>query len=102
VELQHHLAALQAHGAVVLAASLDPVATSRALAGRMHLLFPILQDTGGSLGAAFGDYQNAGGHAQDGDAIVILDAQGHMRWGRFGGGALPIAASTVQDALAGV
>lgn len=98
MQLQHQLATLQAHGVSVLAVGLDPVATSRALAGRLHLRFPILQDTGGTLGAAFGDYQSTG-HAQDNDALVILDAKGQMHWRGFGSSTANVA-SAVQAALA--
>lgn len=99
MELQHHLAALQAQGATVLAASLDPVSTSQSLARQMGLRFPILQDSAGNLGAAFGDFQNSI-RAQDGDAIVILDRRGRMGWRRYGGQL--ITASEVQSALAQV
>jgi peroxiredoxin len=101
VELQRHLAALRGQGATVLAASLDPIATSEALMRRLRLDFPILQDSGHGLGSAFGDYQNAGTRSQDGDAIVILDALGHMRWRRYASG-LITPATDVVAALARV
>jgi peroxiredoxin len=98
VELQSGLAALQRRHVAVLAASLDPLSLSVPLARRLHLGFPVLQDSGHALGAAFGDYQASGPQEQDGDAVVILDRQGKLIWRHFSAG-MPTSTAAILAAL---
>ena len=98
VELQSGLAALRQRHVAVLAASLDPLSLSVPLTRRLHLDFPVLQDSGHTLGAAFGDYQAAGPQEQDGDAIVILDRRGKLIWRHFSAG-MPTSTAAILAAL---
>lgn len=83
MELQKDLPTIQGLNATVLAASVDPVATSQSVGQHLHLDFPILQDTDHQLGSALGDFRVAGGMDMgpvDNHAIFVIGPQGTVVW----------------------
>jgi peroxiredoxin len=84
VQLQNDLPTIRASGAAVVGVSVDPIATSRALADQLHLGYPIVQDVNHQLGSAFGDFHvpTAGMDMGpvDNHAIFVLDQHGVVRW----------------------
>jgi peroxiredoxin len=102
VELQGDLGAIQKLDAVVYGVSVDPLATSAALANQLHLGFPILVDPGHQLGSAFGDYRVASGMDMgpvDNHAIFVLDAHGHIRWKQLAASSMHVPDQDVIAAL---
>jgi peroxiredoxin len=103
LSLLQNAIATQRHDAVVVAVSIDPLATSSALARQLNLSFPILADTNHQLGSAFHDFHlvTAGMDMGpvDNHAIFVLDAHGTVRWVRLAADTMWIPATDVTAAL---
>ena len=76
----------------------DPLATSRSVVSQLRLGYPIAQDSSYGLGIRFGVFSSAGhmGAAADQHAIVVLDAEGNIRWKQVA----PSMHVPMQDVLA--
>jgi peroxiredoxin len=102
VQLQNNIAAKR-HDTVVVAASVDPAATSRPLAQQLKLSFPILADTDHALGSAFHDYHLTTGGMDmgpvDNHAIFVLDAQGRVCWVKLAADTMYVSADAITAAL---
>lgn len=102
-QLQQDLPSFRATGAVTVAASVDPVATSRGLAAQLGLGFPIVQDRNHQLGAAFGDFDvpTAGMTMGpvDNHAIFVLDQHGVVRWKDMAADTMHVSDADVLAAL---
>ncbi len=60
----------------------DPLDTSRSVVKQLRLGYPIADDSSYGLGIRFGVFSSTGhmGSAAEQHAIVILDAEGNIRW----------------------
>ena len=103
MQLQSDLPAIRAAGAAVLAASVDPLATSQSLATQLQLGFPIAQDVNHQLGSAFTDFHLATGGMDmgpvDNHAIFVLDRTGIVRWKAMAGDTMHVPDQDVIAAL---
>jgi peroxiredoxin Q/BCP len=99
-QLQQQLPALQAEGARVIAATMDPVEVSTSVAQQLGLSFPILEDRDHMLGSAFGTYE-ASGHmgSVDQHSVVVLDAQGNVAWRDLAGTTMYVSADDILAAV---
>ncbi len=106
MQLQNDLPAIRASGAVVVAASVDPLATSRRLAAQLHLGYPITEDTGHTLGSAFHDFHVTGAGMDmgpvDNHAIFVLNGRGVVRWGAMAAATMHVDDKDVIAALRGI
>jgi len=106
VQLQNDLPTIRASGAVVVAASVDPIATSRGLAAQLHLGYPITEDTGHQLGSAFGDFHVTGAGMDmgpvDNHAIFVLDGRGVVRWKAMAADTMHVDDKDVIAAVRGI
>lgn len=105
VELQKDLPSISALGARVIAVSVDPLGMSTSLAQQFQLGFPILVDSGGSLGSAFGVFNLSGGMNMgpvDRHSFFIIGPHGHVRWKRLSLNAMHVPMSDVMTALRAV
>jgi Peroxiredoxin len=82
----------------VLAVTTDPLDTSRSVVNQLRLGYPIAADSSYGLGIRFGVFSSSGhmGAAADQHAIVILDAEGNVRWKQVS----PSMHVPMQDVLA--
>ncbi|RZT42496.1 redoxin domain-containing protein [Cupriavidus agavae] len=73
-------AELEAYGAVLLGISVDSVWSHTAFAEQRHLHFPLLADfePKGAVARAYGVYRAGDGTAER--ALVVIDADGVVRW----------------------
>ena len=102
MELENDLAAIQGLNATVLAASVDPVATSQSVVRQLRLAFPILQDTDHQLGSALGDFRVSGGMDMgpvDSHAIFVIGPQGTMAWKQLAPDTMHVPDAAVIAAL---
>ena len=99
-QLQGQLGELRTEGAVVLAATMDPVGVSTSVARQLHLDYPILEDRDHLLGSAFGTYE-ASGHmgSVDQHSVVVLDAQGKVAWRDLAGTTMYVAPEEILNAV---
>ena len=105
MELQKDLPTIQGLDAVVLAASVDPVATSQSTAQQLHLGYPILEDTDHQLGSALGDFRVPGGMDMgpvDSHAVYIIGPSGAVAWQQQAPNTMHVPDAAVIDALKGV
>jgi Peroxiredoxin len=98
VELQNIFSQIKAQNATVLAVTTDPLDTSRSVVKQLQLGYPIAADSSHGLGIRFGVFSSTGhmGAAADQHAIVILDAEGKVRWRQVS----PSMHVAMQDVLA--
>ncbi len=81
----------------MLAVTTDPLATSRSVVNQLRLSYPIADDSSYGLGIRFGVFSSSGHMgATDQHAIVILDAEGNIRWKQVS----PSMHVPMQDVLA--
>jgi peroxiredoxin len=103
VKLQADLTKIRAAGGEVVAATVDPIGTSRSVASQMHLGFPILEDVNHHLGDAFGDYHLVSGGMDmgpvDNHAVFVLDKHGVVRWKDMAGDTMNVDESDILNAL---
>jgi peroxiredoxin len=103
VKLQADLSTIRAAGGAVVAATVDPIATSRSVAKQLQLGFPIIEDVNHHLGDAFGDYHLVTGGMDmgpvDNHAVFILDRYGVVRWKDMAGDTMNIDESDILHAL---
>ncbi|GEM_PF-1057408 len=102
MELQKDLPAIQSLNAVVLAACVDPVATSQSMVQQLHLGFPILEDTDHQLGSALGDFRVPGGMDMgpvDNHAIFVIGPNGAVAWKQLAPDTMHVPDTAVIDAL---
>ena len=99
-QLQQQLPAMQAEGARVIAATMDPVNMSASVAQQLGLSFPILEDQNHILGSAFGTYE-ASGHmgSVDQHSVVVLDATGNVVWRDLAGTTMYVSPDDILTAL---
>jgi peroxiredoxin Q/BCP len=71
-------AELEQAGASLAAVCVDPVETSKALAEKMHLGYPILSDPGGQAVRAWGVEHTGKGIAIP--SVFVVAADGTIRW----------------------
>jgi len=106
VQLQNDLPTIRASGAVVVAASVDPLTTSQGLADQLHLGYPITADTAHTLGSAFGDFHVTGAGMDmgpvDNHAIFVLDGRGIVRWKAMAADTMHVDDTDVIAALRGI
>ena len=82
MELQNTFLQIKAQNATVLAVTTDPLSISGSVVSQLRLGYPIADDSSHGLGIRFGVFSSTGhmGAAADQHAIVILDAEGNVRW----------------------
>jgi len=104
VKLQADLKKIHAAGGDVVAATVDPISTSRSVAQQLKLGFPILQDMDHYLGDAFGDYHLVTGGMDmgsvDNHAVFVLDKRGVVRWKDMAGDTMNVDEGDILRALA--
>ena len=74
---------IQSAGGRVVAASTEPLDTSKSLATQLKLGFPILEDPDHRLGSAFDIYRLPSGMDMgpvDNHSVFVIDASGHVAW----------------------
>jgi thioredoxin-dependent peroxiredoxin len=99
-QLQAQLPALEAEGARVVAATMDPVGVSTSVAQQLHMSYPIVEDRDHLLGSAFGTYEAAGHMGSvDQHSVVVLDAQGRVVWRKLAGTTMYVAANDILNAV---
>lgn len=90
----------------MVAATLDPISTSRSVTMQLKLGFPILKDTDHHLGDAFGDYHLVTGGVDmgpvDNHAVFILDKRGMVRWKDMAGDTMNVDEGDILHAPARV
>lgn len=89
-------------GALVVAASVDPLSQSVSMASQMHLDYPILADDSGALGRAFGVFNLSGGMYMgpvDRHSIFIIGPNGRVLWRRLSLVQMSIPMPDVLNAL---
>lgn len=102
MQLQQDLPTIQGLKATVLAASVDPVATSQSVVQQLRLGFPILQDTNHQLGSALGDFRVSGGMDMgpvDNHAIFVIGPQGTVVWKQLAPDTMHVPDAAVIAAL---
>ena len=85
-----------------MAASTDPIDTSRSLAGQLKLRFPILEDTNHELGSALGVYRLPSSMDMgpvDSHSFLILDRSGRVIWKKPAPDTMHVAMADVLAAL---
>lgn len=104
MKLQADLPKIRAAGGDVVAATVDPISTSRSVAKQLKLGFPILEDMDHHLGDAFGDYHLTTGGMDmgpvDNHAVFVLDKQGVVRWKAMAGDTMNVDEGNILKALA--
>lgn len=104
VELQQSLQTIRRDGGEVLAASTDTPAVTTSLAKQLGLGFPILFDTGGRLGSAFGIFGLTGGMnmgAVDRHSVFVINGQGKVSWKRLSLNQMHVPVADILSALRG-
>ncbi len=102
VELENTLTWIGSDGGEVLAASTDTPAVSMSLAKQLRLRFPILFDTEGRMGSAFGVFDLAGGMnmgAVDRHSIFVINTRGKVSWKRISLNQMHVPVVDVLSAL---
>lgn len=88
---------------VAVAASVDPIDTSTALAKQINLNYPIVADANHQLGSAFGDFhvEVAGMDMGDVDnhAVYVLDAKGNVSWAKQAADTMFVSGDDITAAL---
>ena len=106
MELQHDLSAIRGAGAVVVAASVDPIDTSRGLANQLNLGYPIIEDANHDLGSALADFHLATAGMDmgpvDNHAVFVLDGHGVVRWKAMAADTMHVNDQDVIAALHGI
>ena len=104
MKLQGDLNKIRAQGGDVVAATVDPISTSRSVAKQLHLGFPILEDVDHHLGDAFADYHLITGGMDmgpvDNHAVFVLDKRGVVRWKDMAGDTMSVDEGDIVRALA--
>ena len=99
-ELQAALPQLEAQGARVVAATMDPVGVSTSVASQLHLSFPIVEDRDHVLGSAFGTYEESGHMgAVDQHSVVVLGTDGHVSWRELAGTTMYVSPDNILSAV---
>jgi peroxiredoxin len=104
VKLQADLTKIRAAGGDVIAATVDPISTSRSVAKQLNLGYPIIEDVSHHLGDAFGDYHLVSGGMDmgsvDNHAVFVLNKRGVVRWKDMAGDTMNVDESDILRALA--
>ena len=82
--------------------SVDPLATSRSLAGQLGLGFPILEDRDHRLGSAFGVFRLPSSMDMgpvDNHSIFVLDGAGRVRWKQLAPDTMHVPMDAILAAL---